>query len=135
MIYSNTILTEILGPDSAFSPRMGTICIGAASFFSAICSIWTIKWWGRRPLLLVGHTGIAICHICIGVFIMINFNVGVLSGICLFLFFYQTTTGQIAWVYAAETCVDITLGVAINTLWGTVLVLLLVTEPLMNSKI
>ena len=70
MIYSNTLLTNILGTDGKITPRLGTIFIGGMSFLSAILSIWTIKWWGRRPLLLVGHTGIAISHLLIGIFII-----------------------------------------------------------------
>jgi hypothetical protein len=38
-------------------------------------------------------------------------------------------------VYAAETCVDVALGVCILWLYGVVLVLTLTTEPLMNSAL
>ena len=70
MIYSNTILTDVLSPTSAFTPRLGTIAIGGANFFSAVLSIWSIKWYGRRDLLLWGHSGMTIAHVMIGVLII-----------------------------------------------------------------
>jgi hypothetical protein len=88
MIYSNTILSDILSPDSSFTPRLGTICVGGANFLSAILSIWSIKWYGRRDLLLWGHSGMTFAHVLIGVLIIYNYDYGVLGGISLFLFFY-----------------------------------------------
>jgi len=38
-------------------------------------------------------------------------------------------------VYAAETCVDVALGICILWLYGVVLILTLTTEPLMNSAL
>ena len=40
-----------------------------------------------------------------------------------------------AWLYSTETCCDVTLSVCLVTLWGTVLVLSLSTEPLMDSAL
>ena len=53
----------------------------------------------------------------------------------MFIITYQVSTGQIAWIYAAETCTDISLGAVIYMLWFTVLILMLTSEPLMDSAI
>ena len=136
LIYSNTILVKIIGDDSSgFTPRQGTYVIGLVNLLSSLVSVFTIKTFGRRFLLLWGHLFITICHFCIGLFIIIDFNYGTLSFICLFLFVYQNSTGPIAWTYAAETCSDITLGVGIYTLWTVVLIETLFTETLMNSAL
>ena len=76
-------------------------------------SVWTINRFGRRPLLLIGHTGIAISHFLIGIFIITKFNAGVLIMIGTFLIIYQNTSGPVSWAYATETCTDISLGVSI----------------------
>lgn len=76
-------------------------------------SIWTISNFGRRPLLLWGFIGIAICHTLTATFILTKFNIGIILMICAFMAVYQNTTGPIAWVYAAETMTDVGLGVAL----------------------
>jgi len=48
---------------------------------------------------------------------------GVLLGIFVFLLAYNMTSGPIAWVYAAETSVDVGLGFILMTLYGDVVVL------------
>ena len=40
-----------------------------------------------------------------------------------------------AWAYCEETCCDSALGVCQLTLWSVVVVLVLITEPLMNSAL
>ena len=55
--------------------------------------------------------------------------------LCVFIFIFGISSGPIAWVYATETCCDVSLGVAVLTLWSTVLVLSLTSESLMNSAL
>ena len=87
--YSNTILKQILGDSSSsFTPRQGTYCVSAVNFLSSAASIWTINNFGRRSLLLVGHSAMSIIHILIGTFIITGFNMGTLVGILLFLVAY-----------------------------------------------
>ena len=131
LIFSNTILKNIT--NGGLSPRLGTCLIGMCNFLSAVASIGVIRTFGRRPLMLIGHVGIAVCHCIIGVLTILEINYGVLVFICLFIIIYEQTTGPIAWFYAAETCCDVTLGVCMYTLYFTVFILTLVTEPLMNS--
>lgn len=86
--YSNTILNNILGDNGGFTAREGTYVVGLANFSSSIVSLWTVNTFGRRILLILGHTGMTVVHFLIGVFIMINFDAGVLAGIAAFLFIY-----------------------------------------------
>jgi hypothetical protein len=46
---------------------------------------------------------------------------------------YQNTTGLIAWVYETETMTDVGLGIALQLLYGVILVISLKNEPLMES--
>lgn len=87
--YSNTILDTILGDSSSgFNARTGSYMISLTNLSAAIVSVWTINNFGRRTLLLLGHSGMTVIHTLIGLFIMIQFNVGVLVGICTFLVIY-----------------------------------------------
>ena len=88
MQYSNTILDDILGDDGGFTAREGTYVVGIVNFLAAAASVWTINTFGRRTLLVLGHSGITISHLMIGVCIIIDFNAGVLLGMALFLIIY-----------------------------------------------
>ena len=58
------------------------------NFLASFMSVWTINTFGRRTLLLFGHSGMSVAHFAIGLFIIIDFNVGVLAGIAIFLIMY-----------------------------------------------
>ena len=134
--YSTTILDDIFGEDSeGFTAREGTYCITVFNFFASAASIWTINNIGRRRLLLVGHLAMTVIHAAIGTFIIIEFNAGVLLGICAFLVVYQNTSGPVSYTYATETCCDIALGMVILTLYAAILLLSLTTESMMNSAL
>ena len=88
VLYSNIIFTDILGPDSTFTPRQGTYLIASVNFFASIASIATVRTFGRRPLLILGHTGVAICHALIGVFIIGGQGFAILIAMCAFMVIY-----------------------------------------------
>jgi SP family sugar porter-like MFS transporter len=132
-LFSNTILTEVLNPDGKLTPREGVYLINIMNTVASFFSIWTIRTFGRRPLLLVGEVGISISHCLIATFILIKFDVGVIVMMGVFMAIYQNTCGPVPWCYAAETLPDVALGVAYNVLFGTILVISLTTEPLMET--
>ena len=114
LLYSNTILEQILGTDTdGFNARQGTYVINIVNTLSTVFGIYCVRTWSRKGLLLYGHTGIAIAHLLIAIFIIIDFNAGVLTMICVFMFIYASSSGPVAWLYAAETCCDVSLGVAL----------------------
>lgn len=109
--------------------------ITIVNVLSSGMSIWTVRTFGRKPLLFYGHLSIGVIHVLIGTFILIKFDIGTLVMLCAFMFVYQNSSGPIAWVYASETMTDVGLGIALNCLYGTIVVLSLGTEPLMNSRL
>ena len=120
---------------SALTPRTATYILGFANLLAFINCIWTVKKFGRRPLLFWGHAGIAISHAVIAVSIMTGFNFGVIVAMCFFIWIYANTTGTIAWVYSAETCTDIGMGVCLLTLWGVVFIEVLLVPTLINTAL
>jgi hypothetical protein len=133
-IYSNTILKTITS-GSTFSPRDGAIILGGVQLVASLLAIYVVGKWGRRPILIGGYFGIFVCHMAIGFLTIYEVNVGILVFLSMFLVMYNISTGPLAWMYAAETCCDVSLGVAIYALWFTVVILLLITEPLMDSPL
>lgn len=88
MLYSNSIFTDIFGSNGAISPREGTFLIASVNFFASFMSIATVRLMGRRSLLLMGHFGVAVCHLFIGLFIIIDYGLGVLLMTCVFMIVY-----------------------------------------------
>ena len=141
LAFSTTILEDILGdPDeqtssSGFTARQGTYVVGLVNFLSACLCILSMRFFGRRTLLLVGHIGICLSYFFIAIFTITGADYGVLAMLCSFLLIYQNTSGPVAWAYAAETCCDVSLGVSLLVLYSVVLLLSLTTNSLMDSKL
>ena len=133
MIFSNTILRKITSEGSSFTAREGTIVLGAVDFISSCFSILAIRKFQRRPMMILGHTGMTLAMISIGVLAIYEINIGVLVGMCVFICMYEMSTATLAWMYACETCSDQALGVCSTTLYTTILILTLTTEPLMDA--
>ena len=134
-LYSNTILQTVLTADSGFTAREGVYMISLVNTLSAGIGIYAMNAFGRRSLTLWGGIGIVLSHYAIGTCIIMQYNVGTLVMMCAFIFFYQNSSGPVAWVYAQETLTDAGLGATLNVLYGSIFVLSLATEPLMNSAL
>lgn len=100
-----------------------------------IVATWTVSKFGRKPLQQWGYLGIGISHALIAVFILTGVDYGIIVMICVFIFIYANSTGPLAWVYCAETCTDIGLGVCLLTLWVVVLIEILTVPMLMNTSL
>ena len=134
-LYSNQMLKQMQESGStSLSPKAGTYIIGVVESVSALfASLVMIKMFGRRTLVLWGHAAMGLAHLFIAIFNNKGNNTGVIIMMNLFMVAYQFTSGPVAWLYAAETNIDAALGFSILTLWGTVLVLSLVTPNIMNA--
>lgn len=120
-LYSNQIFSS--GSSSLFTPRFGTLLLGFGNLLGAVIGIPFIARFNRRTLLIGGNIACTITHCLIGYMSYIGNENGVLAGIFGFLIAYSMTSGPIAWVYAAETSVDVALGFILMTLWADVAIL------------
>ena len=134
-LYCNTIFKQMDSNGKApFTPRQGVYLVGLSTFFASFCSTQTVRFFGRRTLLIAGHLGIAVVHAAVAIFNIYEINLGVVTMILLFIFVYQNTSGPVAWVYASETTIDAGMGICLLTLWGTVLVLSIVCPIIMDPE-
>ena len=95
---------------------------------------YTIKYVGRKKLLIWGHIGIAVIHASVAIFNIEGNRIGVVTMVTIFLFVYYNTSGPIAWMYAAETTIDAGMGICFMMLWGTTVILTLVCPIIMDPK-
>jgi len=134
MLYSHQMLKQMQSPGGkGLDPRTGVYLIGVINMFASLASTRIVKMFGRKPLVIWGHAGIAMVHFAIGILNNMDNNLGVLLLLLLFLVLYQNTSGPVAWLYAAETNIDSALGFCLLVLWGTVFVLSLVCPILMST--
>ena len=132
LIYSNQIFSEMHDGGSKITPRTGVYITGIVNMLASLLSTQTVRWFGRRTLLIAGHFGIFVAHLMVAIFDIQGNNDGVVVMVMVFLFIYQNSSGPVAWLYAAETVVDAALGMCLFTLWGTVFILSLVCPVLMG---
>ncbi len=136
MLYSNTIFSGIFsGSNGTLTARQGTYMIASVNFFASFVSIITVRLAGRRTLLLGGHFIVALCHLMIGLFIILESSTGVICMTCVFMFVYQNTCEPVGQIYQTEICSDIALGVSTQVLWIVILLESLTTETLMDSPL
>ena len=121
--------------DAPFTPRQGTYILGITTVITGLISIEFIKHFGRRTLLIWGHVGIGFAHGMCGYFNLIGANYGIIAMIMLFYLVYYNSSGPLAWMYAAETCIDIALGISLLTLYGSAFSISVVTPILMEDNV
>lgn len=131
-LYSTTMFKEMHKGGGGIAPRTGTYIVGVFNVVGTACSILFVNNFGRKTLLIWGHILIAIVHAMVGYFNVEGNNNGVVAMIMVFLFVYGNTSGPLAWLYAAETVIDVAMGICLLTLWGTVCVLSQVCPILMD---
>ena len=94
--------------------------VGAVNMVSAFVGIYTLRTFGRRTLLLVGQTSIAVLLFSLACVSVFKINSAEIALICLFIFVFQTTTNVATWAYAVETITEssLSLVIFIDSLWG-----------------
>lgn len=74
-------------------------------------------------------------HGFVAYFDYVDQDTGIVVMILLFLTFYYNSTGPIAWMYAAETTIDVALGISLLVLWGSACILSIVSPILMDDDV
>ncbi len=100
-----------------------------------IVSIVTIKYFGRRTILIFGHIGIFIAYGLVMFFDIKKDSTGVIISILVFLLIYENSSGPVTWIYFTETTVDAALGICLFTLWFTVFLLSFICPILMGLNV
>lgn len=88
------------GVDAAL---LQTIVVGAINLLFTIVAIWTVDRWGRRPLMIVGATGMGLSLLAMGLVAQWH---GVALGMVLFILAYiacfALSVGPVTWVLLSE---------------------------------
>jgi len=80
-----------------------TVVISCVSLLTALIAMTVVDLWGRKPLLLIGSTGMGICLFCLAVAVPHHFAPGLyLSILVAYNVFFAFSQGILVWVYLSE---------------------------------
>ena len=115
--------------NKGINPRLGTIIVAGVLVLARFAAIYTMKYFGRRTLLLVGQSAITILLVLIAFSTMYGWDSINIVFICCFVFAFQTTINPVSWTYSIETCTDVSLSIMVccDAAWGVILTLVFPT--------
>ena len=111
--------------------------IGIVNFIGSLIAIYPVKTFNRKPLLVGGHLTLTLLLFSLGVCVSFE-TVDTALVLLLFLWIlciFQQTVGPITWIYTAEIASDTGLSIALSIYKGTLLLISLSTEFLMDSTL
>ena len=65
-----------------------------------------MKYFGRRNILIFGSAAMAVCMTAVGLGIKYEWYLTGYFFMLIFIFFYNVSTGNVAFIYCAEVTVD-----------------------------
>ena len=112
--------------DASGSALMQTVLVGVINVLFTLVAIKYVDRWGRRTLLLIGCTGMAICLAIVGSAFYFGFAQGylVLIAILAYIAFFAISLGPLAFVVISEIFSNRNRGMAMSVciffLWASV---------------
>ena len=119
----------------AKDPRMGTVILGFDGLFFAFTSIILIRKLPRKWIFVGGHFGVGVAWLLVAYFNYIEYEMGVILSMNMFMVFYINSSGTLAWVYAAETCIDAGIGVVIMSIYVNVIYLAIICPIILEPTV
>lgn len=107
--------------------------VAVSCLIGAICSIWFVKYMGRKALFVMGMTIVGISHGLIAYYIIQKNANFVLIFATIVEIFYQGTLGSGFYIYCAEVGNEISMGIAVFVMQA-VTMLLTQTVPMIIEK-
>jgi len=132
ILYSKKIFKDI--GTSSFTPREANYLVGVVNFLATVGSVFIIKRFSRRSLLIPGHVLMGAINILVGLSSHYKQDIASVTFILSFVVAYQLFNGPIIWLYIAEVSVDTALGFVTLCLWVSQFIIAFVC-PYMNSAI
>jgi major inositol transporter-like SP family MFS transporter len=123
--YAPTILESAgLGTSAAL---VLTISVGVVGIFGTVLGIYLLGHVNRRPLVMIGFTGVAAGHLILALMFLLPESRAraylILLGMLVVVFFVQTFIGTLIWLLLSEifpmTIRGFSMGTAVFVLWTT----------------
>ncbi|KAF2435784.1 general substrate transporter [Tothia fuscella] len=105
IFYYGTSFFKNSGISNGFTISLITSCINVASTFPGL---YLVEKWGRRPLLLFGAIGMAVCQFIVAITGTVASvdnqpaQQALIAFVCIYIFFFACSWGPCAWVVTGE---------------------------------
>jgi hypothetical protein len=136
--FSTTLLLkveELTNGTFPISPFVGSFIMTFTNLFSAGIGPLAAKWFGRKTIMLAGSFFMSLTHLIIGIAITMEQYGVCFAFIIVFICIWQTTHGNINFVYFAEVCVDQANGLALGGMFGTMIIMAFLVSFLIDSSL
>lgn len=100
-----------------------------------MASVYILNHTGRKPVLLWGNILMSIQLLCSGLCIVYDSGLAALIFLMVYMFTFEATQGPTAWLYTAETVVDRAMGFCTLCMFGTLMILTLVADVIVDSPV
>ena len=130
IIYYGTVFFEKSGISNPF---LIAIAINIINVFTTLPGMWGVERFGRRRLLLVGALGMCVCEFLVAI-VGVTVSPSNIAGqkvliafVCVYIAFFASTWGPIAWVISSEIyplnirAKAMSLSIASNWFWNFIL--------------
>ena len=102
LYFAPEIFKSLAGAESG-AALLETIVVGAVNMLFTVVAIWTVDRWGRKPLMLVGYSGMAVCLLFLGLAAYFQrTDVWVLVFMLGYIASFALSVGPVTWVILAE---------------------------------
>lgn len=102
LYYAPKIFEAIAGAETDVA-MLQTIVIGAVNMAFTVIAIWTVDRWGRKPLMLLGYSGMAISLTALGLAAYFGrTDIWVLLFILSYIACFALSVGPVTWVILSE---------------------------------
>lgn len=113
--------------------RMGTSIVGVVNWLACIVAIPLLKRFGRKTLMLSGHTGMTIALAILGVFAILENNTLIIIFTLVFIAFFEIGVGSLVFLYLAEVMTEIGISMALAVIWSLTILVSLVTPRMIEA--
>lgn len=138
MIFANRMFSQMekqSGGDFPITPLAGTYILGVGSVFGCFFGIILLAHMGRKSIFILGQLTMGFCHIMVATCLVNEWQLTSFVFIILFIFCFQISQGNVAWIYSAEVSVDAASGFTISAQFLAMLTVTGTLEYMMNGPL
>lgn len=107
--------------------RTGTVVVGIVNWAATMVTIPLLGRLGRKVLLLIGHTGMLISLVALGICAIFNDNMLIILFTVIFIAFFEIGVGSVLFLYAAEIMTEIGVSMALVVCWSLTILISMIT--------
>jgi len=136
ILYSNKVFTSGSNEENhndLIRARTGTVIVGVVNWAATMVAIPLLFKIGRKALMLVGHTGMSLALIALGVLAIFEIDIAIIAFTMVFIAFFEIGVGSVVFLYLAEIMTEFGISMALAVVWSLTILVSLVTPRMIEQ--